>query len=604
MPVFTCDNGGTPNDISDDTYTAVVSPFNTESDIALPDVSYGPFNVTDGDQTVTLTDPNDTSCTGTYTIVAPAHCDPFSCPDYDICIDLVSEDGCNATYHITIDVESSTEYFMSDFQVSFFVGGNGTVTSQGFINPNGPLSSNLVLLTGNSTSVTLSQGAGISSLDLDGILPSISIEVQGNAGLCVSVGTNTGGGIFFDGMPCLLDLTCQTNMEFCPTGQLVDGQITTLSNSVGPCPNTNGLGIEGADVVVSNNNGSCSSISDISGRYGCNLCEDSSYDICVTTTCDEPCGLENADVMQMQQILNGGAITAEVKFKGDLNLDGQFSAFDRGLAIKKLNGQDVSNFVRSWCRFVPLADYTDAVNGVQNTIDIDECFATTTPELSVDFYRFALGDFNGSCDDCTHNDGTGPFPITVEQGSEYALFDVEQDIDLESFIFDITLNENMIISSIESNIQGIKYAINENTLKISWFPDKAANLRLRKGDELFKILGTGIDKGITVIKQQSFLLDSKNEIYQISRVDYRSNLSNKSKILRIGNHNEINLDHRSEKAFVSIYKLNGILLNNQDIVLDQYNTMDYSDTFADGIYIVQVRTTYDEIVRKIVVMNP
>jgi|GEM_PF-6223579 len=49
MPDYTCDNNGTVGDISDDTYIAYVVFYNNDNDV-LSDETYGPFNITAGDQ--------------------------------------------------------------------------------------------------------------------------------------------------------------------------------------------------------------------------------------------------------------------------------------------------------------------------------------------------------------------------------------------------------------------------------------------------------------------------------------------------------------------------------------------------------------------------
>lgn len=604
MPDYQCDDNGTA-DPSDDEYTAYLPVFREGADYAWVD-TVGPFDNSAGDQTITLVDPGDASCTATYTLVAPANCNSFVCPDYEICAELVSEDGCSATFHVTIDVDSDIDFAMSGFNVSLFLtNSNGTIVSSGFIDTDGPISGGGASLAQSQTSVSLNGGFGISSLDLDGILPSIFINVTSPVGECVSVGIGTGGGLFFDGMPCVIDQSCAASPDFCPDGQLIKGQITTMSNAVGPCPNTQGLGIERANLIISNDNGSCTSVTSDSGRYNCPLCEDVSYEVCVTNTCDEPCGLENADLIVMQQIILNGNITAVHEFMGDLNGDGVFSTLDRHVANKKLQGQDVSNIIRSWCRFVPLDDYTAAISGSMNTIDIDECYTTTNPNQDVDFFRFALGDFNGSCDDCTHNDGTGPFPIIVEQGSDFAQFHVDQDKDLESFVFDISLDRNTIISSVESEIEGLDYAVNDDILKIYWFPDEASKLTIQKGEELFRINGSGISNGITVDNNQSFLLDSEFVMYQISNVEYRDITSSNKKTLSIANHNIIDLDYRSEEAIVSLYNLNGVLLNQRNIYLEQNNSIDFDNSIVkNGIYIVHIKTSHEEVASKIIVMHP
>jgi len=602
MPDYTCDNNGTVGDISDDTYTAYVVFYNNDSDV-LSDETYGPFNITAGDQLVTLVDDGDPNCTEPYTIIAPAHCDPFICPDYNVCIDLIAEDGCTALYYVNFDILSPQVFTLSDLNFIFDVSG-GDIVSFDFLDPTTNIAMSGITLNDENATISISGGTNILSTDLD-FGSHFSLIVSGVPGPCVTISRINATGMFFDGMPCIVNQACPNNMEFCPTGEMIQGKITTLSNSVGPCPNTQGLGIERAEVTISNTNGSCNSVSDISGRYECTLCEDDSYDICVTTTCDEPCGLENIDLMIMQQILVGGAITAEVIFKGDLDQDGNFSAFDRGLANKKLMGQDVSQFVRTWCRFVPLDDYTDAVNGIQVPGNIDECFSTTDPSTAVDFIRFALGDFNGSCDDCTHNDGTGPFPIIIEQGSEHAFVIVDEDVDVRSLIIDFSIEDISKIFTVDSDLEEMSYAIVGQQLKVTWLPDAASAKTLRKGDVLLSINGNFADQNIRIEDDHSFLLGGDNEILSLDQNEYRIANHAARKLLSIRNQKDIPLDPRSEHVNIRLYTLNGALLSNENIVLNaetNYYEL-HQDHINNGLYIINIETEYDKISQKVIVVN-
>jgi hypothetical protein len=602
MPDYICDNGGTVGDISDDTYTATLTAFNNGDDI-LWNPTYGPFNIVDGVQMVTVVHPSDPSCTLIYTITAPAHCDPFICPDYNVCVDLIAEDGCTALYYVNFDILSPQVFTLSDLIFNFNVSG-GDIVSFDFLDPTTNIAMSGITLNDENSTISISGGTNILSTDLDAG-SHFSLVVSGAPGPCVIISRQNATGMFFDGMPCIVNQNCPDNMDFCPTGETIQGQITTLSNSVGPCPNTQGLGIEGAEVTISNTNGSCNSVSDISGRYGCTLCEDDSYDICVTTTCDEPCGLENIDLMIMQQILVGGAITAEVIFKGDLDQDGSFSAFDRGLANKKLMGQDVSQHVSTWCRFVPLDDYTDAVNGIQVPGIIDDCFTTTDPSTAVDYLRFVLGDFNGSCDDCTHNDGTGPFPITIEQGSEHAFVIADEDVDVRSLIIDFSIEDISKIFTVDSELEGMSYAIVGQQLKVTWLPDAASAKTLRKGDVLLSINGNLADQNIRIEDDHSFLLGGDNEILSLDQNEYRIANHATHKFLSIRNQKDFPLDPRSENVNIRLYTLNGALLSNENLVLNVENNYYelHQDHINNGLYIINIETEYDKISQKVIIVN-
>ncbi len=82
-----CNSNGTPSDDTDDTYTfeVTVTGSNTGSDWAANDpngttggyntsVTFGPYNISDGDLVITITDDVDGSCTTLINVVAPSTC--------------------------------------------------------------------------------------------------------------------------------------------------------------------------------------------------------------------------------------------------------------------------------------------------------------------------------------------------------------------------------------------------------------------------------------------------------------------------------------------------------------------------------------------------
>ncbi|MEM6396884.1 MAG: hypothetical protein AAF741_11105, partial [Bacteroidota bacterium] len=82
-----CDDNGTPNDTSDDTFTftVLVSGSNTGAFWSADDpnatiggygnsTTFGPYPISDGDLTITVTDSDDASCTSTFTVSAPPTC--------------------------------------------------------------------------------------------------------------------------------------------------------------------------------------------------------------------------------------------------------------------------------------------------------------------------------------------------------------------------------------------------------------------------------------------------------------------------------------------------------------------------------------------------
>jgi len=105
-----CDNSGTPDDASDDTFTfditvngsstfpGATNTFNDDignSGVAYgTTVSYGPYPIDGGDVTVTFTDADEASCTGMMMVVAPATCSDTT-PTCTITPDATTNIVCN-----------------------------------------------------------------------------------------------------------------------------------------------------------------------------------------------------------------------------------------------------------------------------------------------------------------------------------------------------------------------------------------------------------------------------------------------------------------------------------------------------------------------------
>ena len=99
---FDCDDGGTPADPSDDTFTVDVLGHDNVADDFFT-VTAGPFSVNSPPATVTVASPFDPSCLLVVTLVdPPLDCIPFVCPLWDVCYTLIDQQTCSATYGMTI----------------------------------------------------------------------------------------------------------------------------------------------------------------------------------------------------------------------------------------------------------------------------------------------------------------------------------------------------------------------------------------------------------------------------------------------------------------------------------------------------------------------
>ncbi|MEM7573880.1 MAG: hypothetical protein AAF433_13320, partial [Bacteroidota bacterium] len=139
----TCNDNGTPNDPTDDTFSfsATISGNNTGTDWSGDDpnatngsydtpIIFGPYPISNGDLNITITDGSDAGCTTTFSVTAPATC---SVPVCDISAN-VGQPTCN---------DNGTPNDPSDdtFSFSATISGNNTGTSWSADDPNATIGS-------------------------------------------------------------------------------------------------------------------------------------------------------------------------------------------------------------------------------------------------------------------------------------------------------------------------------------------------------------------------------------------------------------------------------------------------------------------------------
>ena len=146
-----CDDNGT-TDPSDDTYTYTIDvpstpasgvSFSITGDDVQATLAYdvlhgpfGPFPISGGDLSITITDDADASCTSTETVTAPAECSDctLSGPTIDIiCDDNGTSDSADDTYTFTILVDETT-----GTGVSYALSGDVTATGLSYGVVEGP----------------------------------------------------------------------------------------------------------------------------------------------------------------------------------------------------------------------------------------------------------------------------------------------------------------------------------------------------------------------------------------------------------------------------------------------------------------------------------
>ena len=188
-----CDDNETPATTTDDVFFVWVSltnngnptgtwsstdPTFSSGDYVNEPVLFGPYPITGGNVSVTITD-DLTSCSEILTFVAPSPCSvvPPMCPDFDVCFTLIDQGPCDATYEVVVvgDFGSSINIRDLSFRVRTI---GGTITSFDFSNSSVPLSLAGVTISGT----TVSGGSGIEANDFPD--SPIYLTVSGEVGEC------------------------------------------------------------------------------------------------------------------------------------------------------------------------------------------------------------------------------------------------------------------------------------------------------------------------------------------------------------------------------------------------------------------------------------
>lgn len=463
---FNCDNGNTPGDPEDDSYTVTVNGFNNANDNFWQQ-QFGPFSVADPPPVVVLEDPLVPGCTLNVQILHP----PLSCicQEFDVCFSLTSDDACTAEYIISI-TGNLENYYMSQLAFTFAVH-NGEIIGLGFDNTEfNPFALNGVTLNSSGASGGLHIPGDASRMD------AFKLIISTEPGSC-AMPYYSFAGMLLNGLFCQANAICSEAEEFCP-GIGVSGRVTMFDASLSNCISPN-LGVANANVSISSSGEeSCVTYTGSDGAYDCIFCEEGPYTICVNSTCPEPCGLENIDLVILREYLLGKRLfTKEFAFITDLNGDGFPSTLDILLMQRAILGLSTDNF--NWCRYVPLHDFATApgrdLNGnFPDYSDIDHCITLESEGQYADFIRFNIGDINGSCMDCDHDDVYDCTPLYItDKASESTL-----QMSLADTIFALTLKlrvDSSAIAFVHSPLPGYLYSIRGNTLDFIWTDTSTAN---------------------------------------------------------------------------------------------------------------------------------
>lgn len=603
-----CDNAGTLNDPSDDTFTAKVyvdnglNPIGTWSsndgsytNQAYPPFvfEFGPYLLSNGDVTIVITD-DQIGCNSTVLLVAPAPCSdpPVTCPDFDLCYQLFDSDNCTVTYAVTLNGELETHDNIGPIYLSWFTNG-GIIESVSFFDePNNPLALGGVTITGNSAM----GGSNMDGFEIVNTTPHFLITVSAEPGSCVQLDDGLIG-IVTSGVPCVSTETlCTDPEEFCATGIEVTGNVTA-PGQIYDCPDTENHGIEGAEISITTPSGeSCSTTTKNDGSYACTFCDEGPYTICVDTRCEEPCGVTDYDLVLFRDyILGRKAWTKEFWMIGDVNGSGTASTLDLVLIQREILGLD-STTIENWCRFVPVEDIEQApapnatISSDSLYAATDNCITTTEPWISTDFVRLMVGDFDGSCTDCIHGDGEGNLPIVIDDDKENNRSWIKSTVNdkIHALTLHIPIPNGVEVLHVNSVLSGYEYAIKDGEVHFIWLDLTEDNVGFETtAGQILVEIETDVPSDVYLTDQENYWLSRNHGIKKITNsVEPRSSTSGHSiQVLTINNLHQIEIQPLNGESTISIYDAYGRRLSTKRIDLSTHNI---DADLPIGIYILSI----------------
>lgn len=620
LPPSTCNNNGTPLHPSDDTFTSMVYvshdnfPNNTwsSSDGSYTNETYtqlfyqfGPYPISGGNFSVTITD-DQNNCSSNVTLVAPATCSnpPITCPDYDICYQLIENDLCTATY--LVNVGGNLDAFSNINNLFFSLSAlNGTIDNVAFADDLGYFYGQGVQISGS----TVFGSSGINGFELTRNY--FVVTVSASPGECVIL--TCSGGMYFGSTRCdlLPSKICPDAPEFCATGNTISGNVTAPGD-IYKCLNSENNGIEGANIAITGPNGeNCTTTTSNSGEYNCTFCTDGPFTICASADCPKPCGVTAYDLVLLRQyILGVKDWTKAVGIIGDINGTGGVTTLDLVLIQRAILGLSGPNEQFNWCRFVSVADYASEPNpaGQDNTssnLSNDNCVTVSDPTItSTDFLRYMVGDLDGSCSDCVHGDEQGGVGIVMDDEDQGLIIRSGATNKIHAFTLQIELPYGTEIRTIESRLPGLLHKVENNILHIIWIDYSEGNqgIDIIQNEALMQISYDGV-KPTNLTLHENYMLGKSSGIVKLYNNPSTEGRSAKTSVVSIGNLATFELPEQITESTIVLSDLMGRMLATSTISIigDQYIPL--APEVSDGIYILTIRYDGNHQSKKVLISN-
>ena len=614
-----CNNNGTPLDPSDDTYTTQVYiahdnfPNNTwtSSDGSYTNETYsqlfysfGPYPISGGNISLTVTD-DQNNCSSNVALVAPPTCSqpPVTCPDFDICYQLIEQDLCTATYLVNIDGNLDAYNNINLLNFTFSATG-GTIDGVAFITSGGYLQGQGVQISGN----TVFGGSGINGDPLTDNY--FVVTVSASPGECVKL-TCTGG-MWFGNTRCdlLPSNICPDAPEFCATGNTISGTVTAPGD-IYKCLNSEDNGIEGANITITGPNGeNCNTTTSNSGEYSCTFCTEGLFTICASADCPKPCGVSAYDLVLLREYILGiKDWTKEVGIIGDVNGKGGLTTLDLVLIQRAILGLSGPSEQFNWCRFVSVADYEQEPNPAgqdftSSNLSNDNCIIVSDPSTSTDFLRYMVGDLDGSCSDCVHGDDMGGVGIVMDNDDKSLIIRSGTSDKIFAFTLQIELPLGTEISAIESRLPGLLYKVENNILHIIWIDHSEGNqgVDIAPNESLIHISYTGY-KPTNLTLHENYMLGKKSGVVKLYSNNASETRSAKTKVVNFGNLATFEVPAQVTESTITLNDLMGrvITSTNISVIGDQYIPLE--PEVSDGIYILTIRYDGTHQSKKVLISN-